>query len=81
MVVVVRYGFTNRTGRNISGPTAPNTGIDTVPKRPFGKTGDKVSILGLGGMFDIPSNQLLLKQSIKWGVTYWDTADMQEYMH
>ncbi|WP_435548005.1 aldo/keto reductase [Desulfobacterium sp. N47] len=78
MVVVVRYGFTNRTGRNISGPTAPNTGIDTVPKRPFGKTGDKVSILGLGGMFDIPSNQLLLKQSIKWGVTYWDTADCYE---
>jgi hypothetical protein len=25
-------------------------------------------------MFDIPSNQTLLKQAIRWGVTYWDTA-------
>ena len=46
-----------------------------VPSRPFGKTGVKVSCLSLGGMFDIPSNQLLLKQALKWGVTYWDTAD------
>ena len=29
-------------------------------------------------MFDIPSNQLLLKQALKWGVTYWDTADCYE---
>jgi hypothetical protein len=29
-----------------------------VPTRPFGKTGDQVAILSLGGMFDIPSNQL-----------------------
>lgn len=46
-----------------------------VPTRPFGKTGVQVSTLSLGGMFDIPSNQLLLKQALKWGVTYWDTAD------
>ena len=25
-------------------------------------------------MFDIPSNQTMLKQAIRWGVTYWDTA-------
>ena len=53
---------------------ADNT-TGTVPKRPFGKTGDQVSILSLGGMFDIPNNQLLLKQAIKWGVTHWDTAN------
>ncbi len=46
-----------------------------VPTRPFGKTGVHVSCLSLGGMFDIPSNQLMLKQSLEWGVTYWDTAD------
>ncbi len=62
----------------MSGESTQNTGKDTVPKRPFGKTGDNVPILGLGGMFDIPSNQLLLKQAIKWGVTYWDTADCYE---
>jgi len=49
-----------------------------VPTRPFGKTGVNVSILSLGGMFDIPSNQLLLKQALEWGVTYWDTADCYE---
>jgi len=49
-----------------------------VPTRPFGKTGIQVSCLSLGGMFDIPSNQLLLKQALEWGVTYWDTADCYE---
>jgi predicted aldo/keto reductase-like oxidoreductase len=45
-----------------------------VPKRPFGKTGVEVSILALGGIMNIESKQLLLKQAINWGVTYWDTA-------
>lgn len=49
-----------------------------VPIRPFGKTGVNVSMLALGTMFDIPSNQLLLRQALKWGVTYWDTADCYE---
>jgi len=46
-----------------------------VPTRPFGKTGADVSILSLGGMFNIGSNQLMMKQAMRWGVTYWDTAD------
>ncbi len=47
----------------------------TVPTRPFGKTGVNVSTLSLGGMFDIPNNQLLLRQALQKGVTYWDTAN------
>ena len=46
-----------------------------VPTRPFGQSGTDVSILSLGGMFNISSNQIMLKQAIRWGVTYWDTAD------
>ena len=46
-----------------------------MPKRKLGKTGVDVSILCLGGMFDTINNQLLLKQAMKWGVTYWDTAE------
>ena len=46
-----------------------------VPVRSFGNTGVKVSILSLGGMFDIASNQIMMKQAVRWGVTYWDTAD------
>jgi uncharacterized protein len=49
-----------------------------VPTRPFGNTGAKVSCLALGGMFDIPSNQILMHQALQWGVTYWDTADCYE---
>jgi hypothetical protein len=46
-----------------------------VPTRPFGKSGIDVSILSLGGMFDIGANLIMLKQALRWGVTYWDTAD------
>jgi len=49
-----------------------------VPTRPFGKTGVNVSILSMGGMFDIPNNQIMLRQAVKWGVTYWDTANSYE---
>jgi len=31
-------------------------------------------LLALGGIFDIASNQLQLKQALDLGVTYWDTA-------
>jgi hypothetical protein len=47
----------------------------TVPRRKLGKTGVEVSALSLGGMFDTINNQLLLKQAVNWGVTYWDTAE------
>ena len=53
-------------------------GLAEVPARPFGKTGVEVAILSLGGMFDIPNNQLLMRQAVKWGVTYWDTANSYE---
>ncbi len=54
-------------------PTAAG-GPGDMPMRPFGRSGISVPILSLGGMFDIPSNQTMLKQAIRWGVTYWDTA-------
>lgn len=57
---------------------AQEGGRQRVPTRPFGRSGIQVSMLSLGGMFDIPSNQLLMKQALNWGVTYWDTADCYE---
>lgn len=47
---------------------------ETVPTRPFGNTGAQVSILSLGGVLNM-SDQLMFRQAIKKGVTYWDTAD------
>ncbi|MFZ5569990.1 MAG: aldo/keto reductase [Thermodesulfobacteriota bacterium] len=64
-------GAANAAGEGPGASPSPKQ----VPGRPFGKSGRTVSILSLGGMFDIPSNQLLLKQALRWGVTYWDTAD------
>jgi len=55
---------------------APDAG--QVPTRPFGKTGVNVAILSMGGMFDISNNQLMMHQAVKWGVTYWDTANSYE---
>lgn len=46
----------------------------SVPTRPFGKTGIEVPILGFGTSLHVAFGQLLLKQAVKWGVTYWDTA-------
>jgi predicted aldo/keto reductase-like oxidoreductase len=56
-------------------PPAAATPAGTTPRRKLGKTGVEVSSLALGGMFDTINNQLLLKQALKWGVTYWDTAE------
>jgi predicted aldo/keto reductase-like oxidoreductase len=45
-----------------------------VPTRSFGKTGVKVSILALGVASFSTSSHILLKQGLKLGVSYWDTA-------
>lgn len=50
-----------------------------VPTRSFGKTGVNVSMLALGGILDLLYYQLLLRQALKMGVTYWDTAE--SYLH
>jgi predicted aldo/keto reductase-like oxidoreductase len=49
-----------------------------VPKRKLGKTGVEVPCLAMGGIFDITENQIILRKSREWGVTYWDTADCYE---
>jgi uncharacterized protein len=68
-------------GQALAQPAAPADAAPAaikpskIPTRPFGKTGVNVSMLGLGGIFDTISNQLVLKQALDWGVTYWDTAE------
>ena len=53
--------------------TASDEGM-VVSTRPFGKTGIEVPVLGFGTSLQATFSQLLLKQAVKWGVTYWDTA-------
>ena len=52
-----------------------SAGEARMPTRTFGRSGIQVPVLALGGMFDTGANQLILKQALAWGVTYWDTAD------
>jgi predicted aldo/keto reductase-like oxidoreductase len=62
-----------------AGPQAEDVQELKVPTRPFGRSGSRVSILSLGGMFDTGGNLLMLQQALRWGVTYWDTADCYQY--
>lgn len=57
---------------------AAKAAAQKVPTRLFGKSKIPVSILSMGGMFDIPNNQLMLKKALDWGVSYWDTANGYE---
>jgi predicted aldo/keto reductase-like oxidoreductase len=65
---------TTRSAELAASQPASDAAAQAVPRRPFGKTGLDVSILTLGGIFDITANQLVLKQALKWGIDYWDTA-------
>ena len=46
-----------------------------VPTRPFGNSGIDVPILSFGGSLNTSLSLLVLRQAVKWGVTYWDTAN------
>ncbi len=55
----------------ISWAAAPSP---SIPRRKFGRSGVDVPALGLGCMFDIADNLVILRQALDHGVTYWDTA-------
>jgi hypothetical protein len=44
--------------------------------RKLGRADKLVSALSLGVMFDAVENQVVLYQAYKWGVTFWDTANI-----
>jgi len=46
-----------------------------VPTRVLGKTGVKVPCLSLGGTFNFVEKQIILRKSLQWGVSFWDTAE------
>jgi len=68
-------GSMDNSARASSASEPDTPGLPSVPTRPFGKTGVKVSILSLGGTYNLKSRQLVLRQALKMGVTYWDTAN------
>lgn len=60
---------------NSPAPTAAESPVSPVATRVFGKTNVPVSMLALGGIFDVTSNQLVIQRALDYGVTYWDTAN------
>jgi uncharacterized protein len=56
-----------------------DTGPDRIPKKPFGKTGEKVSIIGIGGytLGQAPSYDVaerIVHEALDAGVTFFDNA-------
>src|SRR5438067_2325480 len=54
-----------------------NTGPDRVPQKPFGKTGEKVSILGIGGhAIGLAATKAegirIVQEAVDAGVTFMD---------
>ena len=45
-----------------------------IPRRKLGKTGIDVPCLALGTMFNTIENQIILRNTLQWGVNYWDCA-------
>ena len=60
-------------------PQMTNRGADQIPRRPLGKTGEQVSIIGVGGyhLGTLPSSDLavrLVQEAVDAGVTFFDNA-------
>ena len=56
-----------------------NSSSEQIPRRPLGKTGEQVSIIGLGGyhLGGVQSSELavrLVQEAIDAGVTFFDNA-------
>src|ERR1700675_328980 len=60
-------------------PQMTNSGADEIPRRPLGKTGEQVSIIGVGGyhLGTVQSSDLavrLVHEAVDAGVTFFDNA-------
>ncbi len=64
------FGVPRQASAQMALPSGP------MPRRTFGRSGTKVSILSMGGMYDILNNRLMLAKALEWGLDYWDTAEM-----
>ena len=69
VITAAKVKAADANGPNV--PAAQPT-IQKVPKRKLGKTGVEVPVLSLG--LGRPGEPAVLRQSLDWGVNYWDTS-------
>jgi uncharacterized protein len=69
VIAAAKVNAADANGPNVPAAQPP---IQKVPKRKLGKTGVEVPVLSLG--FGRPGEQAILRQSLDWGVNYWDTS-------
>jgi uncharacterized protein len=77
-LIALSGGISGSVFAREKGPKVPKTEKPPqieFPKRVFGKSGLKLPILSQGGIVDYTSNLVLLKKTLDWGITYWDTAN------
>ena len=82
-------GGSDRSGRGARGPGArgasdesldlTNTGSDQIPRKPFGRTSERLSVIGLGGysLGSAPSLQeaiAIVHEAVDAGVNFFDNA-------
>jgi aryl-alcohol dehydrogenase-like predicted oxidoreductase len=72
--VLASTGAIGRPNESGAAKKTQKSDREKMPKRKLGKTGVKVSCLGLGTMFNLVDNQIVLRNTYKYGVTYWDTS-------
>jgi predicted aldo/keto reductase-like oxidoreductase len=77
---IVAGSILHTSGVGAAGPLEmTNDGPDQIPRRPLGRTGEQVSIIGLGGyhlgtMGSVDSAVRLVQEAVDAGVTFFDNA-------
>ncbi len=78
-VIASRYAFGDP---NKPAPTEPNDTKKTekakypqLPRRKLGRAEVEVPVICNGVMFNVVENPVILRASLRYGVTYWDTAN------
>ena len=73
------WGFSRTTGWNMAlGSQTENTSRSPLPRRKLGRTGEELSIIGLGGMVVVNGSaqdtQVIVQQALAQGINYFDVA-------
>ncbi|MFA5783346.1 MAG: aldo/keto reductase [Phycisphaerae bacterium] len=74
-VIASRYAFGEpNTPAEPNAPAAEKAKYPQLPKRKLGRANIEVPVIANGVMFNVVENPIILRASLRHGITYWDTA-------